>query len=290
MAGDCERSAPAGSIQTGSLQRTRRHLRVAWLFPWRRGDGRSKVRSTALRAARSATDRPALALLRAATIGEPGSASLASVSGDYAVESDAPGQPTVGPLLLHWNREDRADTKSEPWSTVTVLSDISSDWAFGYYARFPLRRGARRQHREPHLPSARPDFSDGRVGARIPAEQDLFMATAVCPYPRRRAVDLHSRAGTTKDDVNLARGRLPNRMALHIQVDSRSTRLRSLTGIWFGGLIGLAPDHFGAPGSSRSKSRALSTRCSSRRLDPPPLTPEKGYPSDYRYSRRSSSG
>ncbi len=52
------------------------------------------------------------------------------------------------------------------------------------------------------------DFYDGRVEALTPAEQDLLIATARCPYPPLRTVDIHTRAGKREGNVNVLMGRL----------------------------------------------------------------------------------
>lgn len=52
------------------------------------------------------------------------------------------------------------------------------------------------------------DFYDGRVESLTPAEQDLLMSTAQCPYPPLRTADIHRRAGKSESNVNVLMGRL----------------------------------------------------------------------------------
>ena len=52
------------------------------------------------------------------------------------------------------------------------------------------------------------DFYDGRVESLTPAEQDLLMSTAGCPYPPLRTADIHSRVGKSESNVNVLKGRL----------------------------------------------------------------------------------
>ncbi len=52
------------------------------------------------------------------------------------------------------------------------------------------------------------DFYDGRVEALTPAEQDLLLATAQCPYPPLRTADIHTRIGKREGNVNVLMGRL----------------------------------------------------------------------------------
>jgi hypothetical protein len=52
------------------------------------------------------------------------------------------------------------------------------------------------------------DFYDGRVESLTPAEQDLLMSTAGCPYPPLRTADIHSRVGKSESNVNVLMGRL----------------------------------------------------------------------------------
>lgn len=52
------------------------------------------------------------------------------------------------------------------------------------------------------------DFYDGRVESLTPAEQDLLMATAQCPYPPLRTADIHAHSGRTESNVNVLMGRL----------------------------------------------------------------------------------
>lgn len=52
------------------------------------------------------------------------------------------------------------------------------------------------------------DFYDGRVEALTPAEQDLLIATAKCPYPPLRTADIHTRVGKREGNINVLMGRL----------------------------------------------------------------------------------
>lgn len=52
------------------------------------------------------------------------------------------------------------------------------------------------------------DFYEGRVEALTPAEQDLLMSTADCPYPPLKTADIHGRAGKSESNVNVLMGRL----------------------------------------------------------------------------------
>jgi hypothetical protein len=52
------------------------------------------------------------------------------------------------------------------------------------------------------------DFYEGRVESLTPAEQDLLMATASCPYPPLRTANIHSRSGKSEGNVNVLMGRL----------------------------------------------------------------------------------
>lgn len=52
------------------------------------------------------------------------------------------------------------------------------------------------------------DFYEGRVESLTPAEQDLLMATASCPYPPLKTADIHRRAGKSEANVNVLMGRL----------------------------------------------------------------------------------
>lgn len=52
------------------------------------------------------------------------------------------------------------------------------------------------------------DFYDGRVEVLTPAEQDLLVATAQCPYPPLRTADLQRRTGKSEGNVNVLMGRL----------------------------------------------------------------------------------
>ncbi|PZS30754.1 MAG: hypothetical protein DLM61_10000 [Pseudonocardiales bacterium] len=52
------------------------------------------------------------------------------------------------------------------------------------------------------------DFYDNRVDVLTPAEQDLLMATAGCPYPPLTSADIRRRSGKTDANVNVLMGRL----------------------------------------------------------------------------------
>ena len=52
------------------------------------------------------------------------------------------------------------------------------------------------------------DFYDTRVESLTPAEQDLLMATAQCPYPPLRTADIRDRSPKTGANVNVLMGRL----------------------------------------------------------------------------------
>lgn len=52
------------------------------------------------------------------------------------------------------------------------------------------------------------DFYDTRVESLTPAEQDLLMATARCPYPPLRTSDIRNRSPKTDANVNVLMGRL----------------------------------------------------------------------------------
>lgn len=52
------------------------------------------------------------------------------------------------------------------------------------------------------------DFYDNRVDVLTPAEQDLLMATASCPYPPLTSADIRRRSGKTDANVNVLMGRL----------------------------------------------------------------------------------
>jgi hypothetical protein len=52
------------------------------------------------------------------------------------------------------------------------------------------------------------DFYDNRVDVLTPAEQDLLMATASCPYPPLTSADIRHRSGKTDANVNVLMGRL----------------------------------------------------------------------------------
>lgn len=52
------------------------------------------------------------------------------------------------------------------------------------------------------------DFYEGRVQALTPAEADLLMATADCPYPPLRTSDIHELSPKSQGNVNVLMGRL----------------------------------------------------------------------------------
>jgi hypothetical protein len=52
------------------------------------------------------------------------------------------------------------------------------------------------------------DFYDGRVESLTPAEQDLLMSTAECPYPPLKTADIHGKVGKSEGNVNVLMGRL----------------------------------------------------------------------------------
>jgi type II secretory pathway predicted ATPase ExeA len=52
------------------------------------------------------------------------------------------------------------------------------------------------------------DFYDGRVESLTPAEQDLLLASAQCPYPPLRTADIQMRVGKREGNVNVLMGRL----------------------------------------------------------------------------------
>jgi len=52
------------------------------------------------------------------------------------------------------------------------------------------------------------DFYEGRVDALTPAEADLLMATASCPYPPLRTADIHRQSKKTEANANVLMGRL----------------------------------------------------------------------------------
>jgi hypothetical protein len=52
------------------------------------------------------------------------------------------------------------------------------------------------------------DFYDPRVAILTPAEQDLLLASASCPYPPLRSADLNAASDKTPGNVNVLLGRL----------------------------------------------------------------------------------
>lgn len=59
------------------------------------------------------------------------------------------------------------------------------------------------------------DFYDNRVDVLTPAEQDLLMATAACPYPPLTSADIRRRSGKTDANVNVLMGRLSDQGVLY---------------------------------------------------------------------------
>ena len=52
------------------------------------------------------------------------------------------------------------------------------------------------------------DVHEGRVEALTPAEQDLLMTTASCPYPPLRTADIRQLSKKTDSYINVLMGRL----------------------------------------------------------------------------------
>ena len=61
---------------------------------------------------------------------------------------------------------------------------------------------------EPDIRRLDLDFYDPRVESLTPAEQDLLLATAACPYPPLRSSHIHGRSGRSEGRVNVLMGRL----------------------------------------------------------------------------------
>ena len=59
------------------------------------------------------------------------------------------------------------------------------------------------------------DFYDPRLATLTPAEQDLLLASAQCPYPPLRSANLSSASAKTPGNVNVLLGRLVNAGALY---------------------------------------------------------------------------
>ncbi|MGH9092232.1 MAG: hypothetical protein ACRDZR_12785 [Acidimicrobiales bacterium] len=59
------------------------------------------------------------------------------------------------------------------------------------------------------------DFYEGRVLALTPAEADLLMATAACPYPPLRTADIHELSDKSQGNVNVLMGRLVEQGVLY---------------------------------------------------------------------------
>jgi AAA ATPase domain len=59
------------------------------------------------------------------------------------------------------------------------------------------------------------DFYDPRLATLTPAEQDLLLASAKCPYPPLRSSDLSSASAKTPGNVNVLLGRLVDAGALY---------------------------------------------------------------------------
>ena len=59
------------------------------------------------------------------------------------------------------------------------------------------------------------DFYDPRLATLTPAEQDLLLASAACPYPPLRSAELSSASEKTPGNVNVLLGRLVDAGALY---------------------------------------------------------------------------
>ncbi len=59
------------------------------------------------------------------------------------------------------------------------------------------------------------DFYDPRIATLTPAEQDLLLASARCPYPPLRAADLRATSEKTSGNINVLLGRLVEAGALY---------------------------------------------------------------------------
>jgi hypothetical protein len=59
------------------------------------------------------------------------------------------------------------------------------------------------------------DFYDPRLATLTPAEQDLLLASAGCPYPPLRSSDLSGASAKTPGNVNVLLGRLVDAGALY---------------------------------------------------------------------------
>jgi DNA-binding transcriptional ArsR family regulator len=59
------------------------------------------------------------------------------------------------------------------------------------------------------------DFYEPRIATLTPAEQDLLLASASCPYPPLRAADLNRASQKTPGNVNVLLGRLVDAGALY---------------------------------------------------------------------------
>lgn len=59
------------------------------------------------------------------------------------------------------------------------------------------------------------DFYDPRLATLTPAEQDLLLASAKCPYPPLRSADLAGASTRTPGNVNVLLGRLVGAGALY---------------------------------------------------------------------------
>jgi hypothetical protein len=59
------------------------------------------------------------------------------------------------------------------------------------------------------------DFYDPRLATLTPAEQDLLLASAKCPYPPLRSADLAGASAKTPGNVNVLLGRLVDAGALY---------------------------------------------------------------------------
>ena len=59
------------------------------------------------------------------------------------------------------------------------------------------------------------DFYDPRLAMLTPAEQDLLLASAACPYPPLRSSELSGASAKTPGNVNVLLGRLVDGGALY---------------------------------------------------------------------------
>lgn len=59
------------------------------------------------------------------------------------------------------------------------------------------------------------EFYAGRVETLTPSEQDLLLATALCPYPPLRTADIRDRSTKSEGNVNVLMGRLADQGVLY---------------------------------------------------------------------------